>query len=307
MDYIDISSNPAPKGVEISRLQLSNGRNVRVCIAPSKSDKARGTVVVCPGRTEFIEKYFEVARDLQEHDFTCVIIDWPGQGLSDRLTSNPLAGHVDKFTTFTDALNEINKQICSKLPQPHLAIAHSMGSAILLKSMSNGIFNPKVAAFSAPMFGINLPNPGLKLVISMMCLFGRSNAIARESEEPETFETNPVTNCEQRWDVYRDLVEADPRLKLGSPTWGWINQSIKTCREFTNYNNLQHIESEILIATAEHELLVDNKSHEIVAKNLKNCRHITVANAKHEILMEEDDCRNLFWKAFEDTLKKAGV
>lgn len=307
MEIVDIPSNPTPKGAEVIWLEDKGGRKLRVCKVPATASTVRGTVVVCPGRTEFIEKYFEVARDLQSRGFACVIIDWPGQGLSDRLTNNPLAGHVDNFATFTDSLDQINKEVCSKLPEPHIALAHSMGSAILLRSICDGIIKPKVAAFCAPMFGISLPSPSLKLVVSLMCLFGRSSAIARESDEPELFETNPVTHCRPRWEVYRDLVEAEPKLKLGSPTWGWINQSLKTCKEFTNPAALQSIDAEVLIATAGKELLVDNSSHEAVAKHLRNCTHITVSDAKHEILMEEDECRKQFWSAFDATLERAAV
>lgn len=307
MDIVDIPSNPVPMGLKVSWLEGNSGLKIRVGIVPPTAENARGTVVVCPGRTEFIEKYFEVARELQGRGFACLIIDWPGQGLSDRLTDNPLAGHVDKISRFTDALGQINQQLCSELPQPHLALAHSMGAAILLKSMDDGIFSPKVAAFSAPMFGISLPNPSLKFVIAMMCLFGLSSKIARESEEQEVFETNPVTNCKPRWEVYRDLVEAEPNLRLGSPTWGWISQSIKTCNAFLKPKALQQIDAEILVATAGQELLVDNRSHDVIAKKLKNCTHITVSDAKHEILMEVDECRNQFWKAFDATLERACV
>lgn len=307
MPIVDIPSNPPPEGAEVIWLDDTGSRKLRVCKVPATVSKARGTVVVCPGRTEFIEKYFEVARDLQSRGFACLIIDWPGQGLSDRLTNNPLAGHVDNFATFTGSLDQINKEVCANLPEPHIALAHSMGSAILLKSMCEGIFKPKVATFCAPMFGINLPSASLKLVVSLMCLFGRSSAIARESDEPELFETNPVTHCRSRWEVYRDLVEAEPKLKLGSPTWGWINQSIKTCKELTNSTALQGIEAEVLIATAGKELLVDNSSHEVVAKRLPNCTHVIVSEAKHEILMEEDECRKQFWTAFDETLERAAV
>lgn len=308
MSFVDIPSNPAPQGAEIVWLEgAATDQKIRVCVVPSAVKNARGTVLVCPGRTEFIEKYFEVARDLQERRFACVIIDWPGQGLSYRLTDNPLAGHIDSFSNFMDTLDLVSKNVCAKLPNPQLAVAHSMGGAILLKAMKDRIFEPKVAAFSAPMFGIRFPSPGLGLIASLMCAIGRTKSAARESTKPEIFETNPVTNCRSRWDIYRNLVENEPKLQLGAPTWGWINQSKNTCDSFLKPKALDSIKSEVLIATAGQELLVDNRSHEIVASNLKKCTHITVKNAKHEILMEEDESRNEFWTAFDRTLKKVGI
>ena len=44
----------------------------------------RGTVCIFPGRTEWIEKYFETVRDLRNRGFAVALLDWRGQGLSDR-------------------------------------------------------------------------------------------------------------------------------------------------------------------------------------------------------------------------------
>ena len=46
--------------------------------------RRKGTVCIFPGRTEFIEKYFEVVRDLRARGFAVAVLDWRGQGLSDR-------------------------------------------------------------------------------------------------------------------------------------------------------------------------------------------------------------------------------
>ncbi len=92
--FIEVPGNPAPEGAEVAWIKTAGGQNVRACYAPSPKADARGTVLLCPGRTEFIEKYFEVARDLQARGFGVLIIDWPGQGLSDRLLDDPFKGHI---------------------------------------------------------------------------------------------------------------------------------------------------------------------------------------------------------------------
>jgi alpha-beta hydrolase superfamily lysophospholipase len=40
----------------------------------------RGSVVVSPGRSEPIEKYFEVVQDLLDRGFVVLVHDWRGQG-----------------------------------------------------------------------------------------------------------------------------------------------------------------------------------------------------------------------------------
>ena len=47
--------------------------------------KPRGTVIVSPGRTEPIEKYFEVIGNFLARGWCVLAHDWRGQGLSARL------------------------------------------------------------------------------------------------------------------------------------------------------------------------------------------------------------------------------
>src|SRR5271166_4320073 len=60
----------------------------------------RGTIAVLGGRGEFIEKYFEVAGELLSRDFAVAMMDWRGQGGSDRPLRNSRKGHVDDFSYF---------------------------------------------------------------------------------------------------------------------------------------------------------------------------------------------------------------
>ena len=45
-----------------------------------------GTVCIFPGRSEFIEKYFEVVGELRRRGFAVAVLDWRGQGGSGRLS-----------------------------------------------------------------------------------------------------------------------------------------------------------------------------------------------------------------------------
>ena len=63
-----------------------------------KQKRSKGTVFICPGYSEYIEKYGKTAQLFFEHGYTSVSLDWRGHGLADRLTSNPLLGHVETFS-----------------------------------------------------------------------------------------------------------------------------------------------------------------------------------------------------------------
>ncbi len=60
----------------------------------------RGTVLLLPGRTEYVEKYGRTARDLLARGYATVAIDWRGQGLAQRGLADRLVGHVDDFDEY---------------------------------------------------------------------------------------------------------------------------------------------------------------------------------------------------------------
>ena len=60
-----------------------------------KGDK--GTVIILPGRTEYIEKYNTVIQEFLDRNFSVLCIDWRGQGLSQRPHGRTDIGHVKNF------------------------------------------------------------------------------------------------------------------------------------------------------------------------------------------------------------------
>jgi lysophospholipase len=117
---------------------------------------ARGTVLLFPGRTEYIEKYGRVARDLVAKGFTVVAFDWRGQGLADRPQHRRDMGHVTASTntarTCTPSAARWRRSTCRG---PITLIAHSMGGAIGLRALHDGL-PVTAAAFSGPMWGIQM-------------------------------------------------------------------------------------------------------------------------------------------------------
>lgn len=303
-----VPGNPPPEGAEIVWFLGTGGRNLRACTAPPLAGtKARGTVIICPGRTEFIEKYFEVARESQARGFAVVILDWPGQGLSERLLEDTRKGHIDRFETFMGALANGLEKLSDRLPRPHVSLAHSMGGAVALAAIAQQLVRVDAAAFSAPMWGLKSGFFGMRYLVWAMRVTGRSGDYAVQPGPPETFETNIVTHDRDRWQLQRDLVDAQPDLELGPVTWGWLNASLNILQTFTRPQSLAHVTIPVFVASAEEEMLVDNASHTRICKRLKDCDHMLVKGARHEILMETDARRAQFWKGFDRLLVRAGI
>ena len=141
-DLVCLEDNPAPEGAEVIWYKGRKGRRLRLLYAPDPKGgvKTRGLALVCPGRTEFIEKYFETARDLQARGFAVAIFDWPGQGLSDRLHKEKLAGHVGGYSLYVDALLKGLQALGGRAREPYVIVAHSMGGAIALEALRTSLW-----------------------------------------------------------------------------------------------------------------------------------------------------------------------
>jgi lysophospholipase len=305
--FVDLPGNPPPQNAEVVWLE-SRGKKVRVLFAaePKGGVKTRGTVWVCPGRTEMIEKYFEVARDLQKRGFAVGIFDWPGQGLSERVKKDLTLGHIRNYRWYVDAFRRGVEKIGRKAPRPHLVLAHSMGGTIALEAMRRKQVEVEAAAFSAPMWGLPIWF-GVRWVVRLARWFGAGGMAAREAVPPN-FAANDLTHDEKRWRLYHDLVAAEPKLAVGEPTIAWVVASLNVIRAFRMPAALDHLRSmPLVVATAQEDKVVSNAAQKKLVKLLKNAKHITIKGARHEILMELDEQREAFWKAFDEMCRHARI
>ena len=137
-------------------ITTADGVRIRVGVWPLHG--AKGTVLLFPGRTEYIEKYGRGAADLAARGYATVSIDWRGQGLADRLIQDPASGFVDKFTDYQiDIAAMLGVADALNMPGPRMLLAHSMGGCIGLRALMDGL-PVNAAVFSAPMWGITMSN-----------------------------------------------------------------------------------------------------------------------------------------------------
>src|SRR6202046_1808109 len=127
MKLISIAANPVPDNAVTGMLKTPDGVALRFArFAPPAG--RRGTVCLFTGRSEWIEKYFETVRDLRARGFAVAMIDWRGQGLSDRALNTPLKGYVRNFSEYDlDVETFMREIVLPDCPPPIFALAHSMG------------------------------------------------------------------------------------------------------------------------------------------------------------------------------------
>jgi lysophospholipase len=228
--FADLTDAPA----DGSAVWLTADDGVRIRVGHWGADAPAGTVIVFPGRSEYVEKYGDLATALGARGYATLAIDWRGQGLADRLHPNPLLGHVDHFADYQRDVAAVMAYVrTSGLPRPWYLLGHSMGGAIGLRALYNGL-PVEACAFTAPMWGIHM-SPALRPVAwtlsSVSRPLGFSHAFA-PGRVPDpyvlhtAFEANTLTSDPAMYQEMKDHLLAHPELGLGGPSLHWLNEAL---------------------------------------------------------------------------------
>jgi lysophospholipase len=232
--FADIAKGP--EGGQAHWVKTSDGLRIRVGHWQTDST-TKGTVLLFPGRTEYIEKYGSAAMDLAARGYATLTIDWRGQGLADRLLPERRLGHVDQFTDFQKdvaAVLELADRLA--LPKPYFLIGHSMGGAIGLRALIEGL-PVKACIFTGPMWDIHIApamRPLGRLMGKIGPLLGLAGKLVPTMDMDNyvlvnEFEDNTLTNDPEAFQVMKDQLAAQPDLALGGPTIGWLGEGLKDC------------------------------------------------------------------------------
>lgn len=270
----------------------------------SPPGEPRGTVVLSGGRTEPIEKYFEVVGELQQRGFVVLVHDWRGQGLSHRLLEDRLKGHAQGFRDFVEDYRALLAHFEDRLPKPWIAVGHSMGGCLTLLALAHGVGDFKAALLSAPMLGLQTGNRPKRAARALAWLMGRTRAsdyILGNPGDPhgETFEANIVTHDPRRYARNRAIFVAEPQLGLNAGTWGWLDFAFSASAWLKRAPGVAAIDIPVLVLAAEQEKLVDNDDQRLITARIPKGRWVEIPGAYHELFQETDDIRAQVWAEFD--------
>jgi lysophospholipase len=278
----------------------ADGLRMRAALFPAKTPI--GSVIVSPGRTEYIEKYLEVAAELVGRGYTVLVHDWRGQGLSARMLPDRLKGHAAGYEAFVADHGAMLDAFEDRLPGPWLGLSHSMGGCLTAMALAQGETRFSACMFSAPMWGIaGLPQGVAHAVAATMTLLGRSNDYAFGAHDPYSilYDKERLTHDRVRYDRTRAQILALRDLALGAITWGWIRSSFDAIDWLHRAREVTEIATPMVVLAAGEEKIVDNKGTRLVCGRVPDAKYVEIPGAYHEILMETDDIRALFWREFD--------
>ena len=300
---ISIPEAPAPEGGQAEWYEGRGGLRLRAALFPAHRP-SRGSVVLSPGRTEPIEKYFETITDLTRRGFTVLAHDWRGQGLSQRLLADPLKGHAGHAADFLADHRALLDAFGPRLPEPWLALGHSMGGCLVLLALVSGEGRFAGAALSAPMLMVSTapwPAQAASALVWLAGRLGRSEAFVTPRYDPlaDRFAADRLTHDEVRYHRYKAQLRACPDLALSAPTWGWLGFALSAGAAIAAPGALEAVRIPVAVVIAGDDRLVVNAASRAAATRLPQGRCTEIRGAFHEILMETDDRRDQFWRAFD--------
>lgn len=259
------------------------------------------------GQTEFIEKYEEVIGELNTRGFTVATFDWRGQGGSQRLLEDPLKSYVKDFAQFDDDLQSFLEQIVNPLADaPPVALAHSMGAHILLRTLHDRPQSFRAAVLTAPMLAVSTRGyPGwlARIVTALYSGFGQGGEFAWGMAERDPylidFDTQLVTSDRARFTCAQDFLKSHSDLRLAGPTWGWLEAAYRSMARVGAPGFAEGIPVPVLVCGAGKDRIVLTEVEKQFASRLPRGEYLEFADSEHEILMENDSIRARFWAAFD--------
>ena len=306
---ISIPEAPAPAGAEARWIEGAGGVLLRAALFQAQG-AVRGSVLLSPGRTEPIEKYFEVIADLTGRGLVVLAHDWRGQGLSQRLLPDRLRGHAEGFQGYLDDHRLLLDAYQTRLPRPWISLGHSMGGCLELLALAKGERRFDAAFLSAPMLAISTrPWPAwlAMRIVQATGWAGRSRDYALPTYDPtgDRFGFDRLTHDRTRYERFKAQLKACPDLAVGALTWGWLDFALKAGAAIAAPGGLEAIDIPVTIVAAAHDHLVLNAVDREVARRLPQGVYLEIEDAFHEILMETDPVRAKVWAAFDQLAARA--
>jgi len=307
---VELNDFRSPANGEVFYYTVKDSTKIRVAIW--NKNALNGTIILQSGRTEFIEKYYEVIQEIINRNYCVAMFDWRGQGLSDRLTSNKYLGHVNKFQDYDLDLHEIFIEIFSKsCPQPFIGMAHSMGGSIMASYASKKDTPLIGLILCAPMLNIPIPKI-MKFIIQIVGFFSWLGFRDLPLSRPEwnkkrgwheiSFNENNVTSDENRYTRTSNLIKKEDNLALGGLSIGWSHSAYLR----TNSHNkkwAKSIKIPTLVLCAMKDQLINSQLTIELCSNIPNHTIIEI-QGEHELLMEKDNIRKECWEKIDNFLQK---
>ena len=291
-------------------LPCSYDGEMRYGKSPSAKERV-GTALILMGWGEWIEKYADVIQQWNNRGYDVVIAEWRGQGLSSRFLMDHNKTWLPNFDILLDDLERLFRAELMDAKKVILC-CHSMGAHIGLRwYLARG---RKYAAIKGIILLSQLhkfntsPVPPITahilIHVATWLGFDQAYAIGQRNFDQisGSFEDNPLTNDETKYQSFIHQLNEKPELKVGGITYGWLYALIQSTRrlEFDLGRGAPRIA--YMVMGPKEDMLVDARCFTRIASMLPNCATHTIVGAKHELLQETPPLLAQAWQQIDEFL-----
>lgn len=284
-----------PNGAKFEEWLAPDGWLIRRMDWPQpQGNAARGSLLFASGRGDFIEKYLEAYTHWQIQGWNVAAFDWRGQG---RSRGEIKGGNLLSFDPLVEDLAALIDDWRASHAGPHVAIGHSMGGHLLLRTLVDKKPGLHAAVLIAPMIRVNsapLSPSFAPFITDLMCLIGwRDEPILRASDRLKASERRQyiLTGSRERFEDELWWWEQEPGFNLGTPSWGWMRAAYRSAATAFTPEKLRAVEVPVLILGTDRDRLVSPAAIHSAAALLPKAELHMYADAAHEILREADPIR----------------
>lgn len=295
-----------PAGAAFSSWAAPDGWPYRLLDWPQRARaRARGSLLFAGGRGDFIEKYLEADAHWHGRGWDVTAFDWRGQGGS---RGTIVGGHLDSFDPLVDDLAALIADWRGRTPGPHVAIGHSMGGHVLLRTLAERKPALDAAVLVAPMVRINsaaLPDWAAHWTANAMSALGLARQPAWHSSRTPapagSLRQSILTGCAERYEDELWWWRKQPGYNIGAPSWGWLRAAYASSGQLTP-ERLRAIAVPVLLLGTARDRLVSPAAIRQAAAAIPDAELVMVDEAAHEMLREEDEVRLRTFAAIDDFL-----
>lgn len=281
---------------KVKILTFDRGDGIKIRVALAEPELFHTTIVVIPGRGETAHKYAEFLYCTYKIGIKVAVLFARGQGIADRLLKNRQKCHI---IDFNDETLDINYMI-NKLNLNNFGLlAFSLGGLFALDLVFSAKTLPRKVALIAPFLWphTSLSPWLLKTIVhtlgSLPFIKDCFTPYGKEYKQV-LFKDNYHSHCQIRYEAYHDYYQKHPELTIGSPTWGFVHQTLK--KQQSLFKTTKELPVPMLIQTAQFDKVVSTKAtnrfFSLHSSNHNQPIVLSLPSSYHDVLNENDEIRN---------------
>jgi lysophospholipase len=253
---------------------------------------ARGSLIFAGGRGDFIEKYLEIYRWWHAAGWNVTTFDWRGQG---RSRGDIVGGNLTDFSVLVDDFSALLADWRAGNPGPHVAVGHSMGGHLLLRTLVDKSPALDAAVLVAPMLLANskpIPAALAPWIAGLMSRIGhRDRRLARAPTHGPRRQRALTGGSPERYEDETWWWQQEPGFNIGTPSWGWLRAAYRSAGATFTPARLGKVDLPLLILASQIDRLVSIDAIRRAAALLPRAELKVYPDAAHEILREGDPIR----------------